>query len=235
MRVRPRRRSLRDCDVHIYAADLDRATADENVLSEDELERAHAFRFERDRRRFVAGRTVLRRLLSGYLRCAPEEVEFLYGPYGKPSVREQGLSFNVAHSCACALFAFAPGFDVGIDVELAASSTDHEQIAERFFSPCEVATLRALHNDARPLAFLRCWTRKEAYIKARGEGLQLPLHGFDVAFAPAAPPALLRTAWSSVEPAEWALRDVSHFWPGAVAALAAHVPEVQVMDFGRID
>jgi 4'-phosphopantetheinyl transferase len=225
---------LRDRDVHVYAADLDRATADESVLSEGERDRAHAFCFERDRRRFVAGRTMLRRLLSGYLGCAPEEVELAYGPYGKPSVREHSLSFNVSHSGACAMFAFAAGFEVGIDVELPAASIDHEQIAERFFSPCEVATLHAHPSDARPLAFLRCWTRKEAYIKARGEGLQLPLHDFDVAFAPTAPPALLRTAWSAGEPTEWTLRDVSHFWPGAVAALAAHVPELHVIDPGRI-
>ncbi|HEY7421084.1 MAG TPA: 4'-phosphopantetheinyl transferase superfamily protein [Gaiellaceae bacterium] len=217
------------------AADLDRAPADAHLLAEDECERASRYRFERDRRRFVAGRATLRRLLADYLDCTPTEVELAYGPHGKPFVRPEGLSFNVSHSAGCALFAFAPGFEVGIDVELPAARGDDERVAAQFFSPGEVATLRAQPPASRPLAFLRCWTRKEAYIKARGEGLQLPLHDFDVAFDPAAPVALLRTAWSSDEPTQWTLRDVSSLAGGGVAALAVRAPEVRVVNSGRVD
>jgi 4'-phosphopantetheinyl transferase len=216
------------------AADLDRAPGDVGLLSDEERERASRFRFERDRSRFVAGRSTLRRLLAEYLDCAPGEVEILYGPYGKPHVAWPGLSFNVSHSGSCALFAFAPGFEVGIDVEIARGGRqDDEGVARRFFSPREVATLRAQPPGSRPLAFLRCWTRKEAYIKARGEGLQLSLHDFDVEFAADAPPALLRTAWSDDEPADWNLQDLSSL-SGGVAALAVRAPEVHVVNWGRI-
>jgi 4'-phosphopantetheinyl transferase len=217
------------------AADLDRAPADEHLLADDERERASRYRFERDRRRFVSGRATLRRLLADYLDCEPAEVELAYGPYGKPFVQRPDLSFNVSHSASCALFAFAPGFEVGIDVELPAGQKDYDRVASQFFSPCEVARFRAQPPASRPLAFLRCWTRKEAYIKARGEGLQLPLHDFDVTLDPAVPAALLRTAWSSDEPTEWTMRDVSNLSGGGVAALAARAPEVRVVSSGRMD
>ena len=234
-RLIPRRRLPRDGDVHVVAADLDRVSPDAHLLTEDERERASRYRFERDRRRFVAGRAALRRLLAEYLDCSPPEVELGYGPYGKPFVRRPELSFNVSHSAGCGLFAFAPGFEVGIDVELPGCREDDERVARQFFSPHEVATFRAQPRRSRPLAFLRCWTRKEAYVKARGEGLQLPLHDFDVAFDPAVPAALLRTAWSPNEPAQWTLRDVSNLSGGAVAALAARAPEVRIVNSGRID
>ncbi len=230
-----RRRLPRDGDVHVMAADLDRLSADAHLLAEDERERATRYRFERDRRRFVAGRAALRRLLADYLDCTPTEVELSYGPHGKPFVRQPDLSFNVSHSAGCGLFAFAPGFELGIDVELPGCREDDERVAAQFFSPHEVATLRAQPPRRRPVAFLRCWTRKEAYVKARGEGLQLPLRDFDVAFDPAVPAALLRTAWSPDEPAQWMLRDVSSLSGGAVAALAARAPEIRVVNSGRID
>ena len=216
------------------AADLDRVPADTRLLAAEERERASSYRFERDQRRFVAGRSLLRRLLAEYLDCAPAEVELRYGPHGKPFVGRPDLSFNVSHSAGCALFAFAPGFEVGIDVELPTSRGDEELVATHFFSPLEVATLRAQPPSLRPLAFLRCWTRKEAYIKARGEGLQLPLHDFDVAFDATVSAALLRTEWSADEPEQWTLKDVSGISRGAVAALAARAPEVRVVNSGRI-
>lgn len=217
------------------AADLDRAPADPRLVCDDERERAVRYRFDRDRRRFLAGRATLRLLLAEYLDCAPLELEFLYGPYGKPSVRRSELSFNVSHSGRAALFAFAPGFEVGIDVELERRETkDDERVAARFFSAREFATMRAQPQDARPRAFLRCWTRKEAYVKARGDGLQLPLQDFDVAFEERARPALLRTAWSDDEPSEWTLQDVSSILGDAVAAFAARAPEVHVVYSSQI-
>src|SRR5262249_7557152 len=153
------------------------------------------------------------------------DVEFGYGPQGKPFVPDSTLAFNVSHSGGCAVYAFGSCLEIGVDVELLDHARYDDGVAERFFSPDEVATLQALPKPERGSAFLRCWTRKEAYIKARGEGLSLPLHEFDVAFAPDARPRILRTAWSAQEPAEWTLCDISGFCPGAVAALAVRTAE----------
>ena len=222
-------------EVHVFAADLDAAKPDEGVLSDDELERAGRYRFERDRLRFTAGRTILRRLVAAHLGTTSGEVRFFYGPFGRPFVSDATLSFNVAHSGRAALFAFAEGMDVGVDVEvLQEGHSDDERVAERFFSPLEVSTLRAHGRAARPEAFLRCWTRKEAFVKARGDGLNLPLKDFDVSFAPGVRPQILRTAWSDREPAEWTLHDISDLCPGTVAALATHA-ESSVVLRGHID
>jgi 4'-phosphopantetheinyl transferase len=214
----------------VVAVDLDSERPDERALSEDERERAARFYFERDRRRFVAARSVLRHGLAQYLGAAPTELVFAYGPHGKPSLPGAEVSFNVSHSGPVGLFAFAPGFELGVDVELLdhARSGD-ECIAERFFSTVEVNALRACAPTARARAFLRCWTRKEAFIKGRGDGLSLPLQDFDVEFAAGEPPALLRTAWSANEPVEWTIRDLSDLVAGAVAALAARARDVRVV------
>jgi len=230
--------------VHVYAADLDELLGDPSVLSDDELERASRFRFERDRRRFVAARSTLRQLLAAYLDGSPSDICFVYGPYGKPDVPASHLSFNMSHSDSSALFAFGPPFELGVDVEvLTFGVRDDERIASHFFSPHEVATLRAHPPSAQPRAFLRCWTRKEAFVKARGDGLSLSLQDFDVSFALGEPPAILRTAWSLDEPEEWTLRDisglfpkvVSGLFPRAVAALAARTPEARVVAKGQIE
>jgi 4'-phosphopantetheinyl transferase len=220
--------------VHVFTGDLDAAPADGTVLSADERERAARFRFERDRRRFVAGRSALRSLIASYLGAAPVEVEFGYGPQGKPFVSGSTLSFNVSHSGGCALYAVASCFEIGVDVELLDHARFDDGVAERFFSPQEVATLHTLRQAERPHAFLRCWTRKEAFIKARGEGLSLPLHDFDVAFAPGTRPKILRTAWSAQEPAEWTLCDISGFCPDAVAALAVRSAKADAVFKGQI-
>jgi len=204
----------------VYTADLDAEPVDDSALSDDECERAARFRFDHDRRRFVAGRSALRSLIAAYLDVAPAEVAFGYGPQGKQFVPGSMLSFNVSHSGGCAVYAFGSCHEIGVDVELLDHARYGDDVTERFFSPDEVATLQALEPAMRPLAFLRCWTRKEAFIKARGEGLSLPLHEFDVAFAPGTRPRILRTAWSAHEPAEWTLCDISGFGPGAIAAMA---------------
>src|SRR6266480_2953802 len=131
-------------EVHVLTADLDAAPGDSAVLSEDERERAGRFHFERDRRRFVTGRSTLRRIVAGYLDASPREIVFEYGPQGKPRVSESAISFNVSHSGACALFAFATQFEIGVDVEqFDQARSDDEHLAVSFFSLSEVATLRA--------------------------------------------------------------------------------------------
>lgn len=230
--------------VHVYAADLDAVDAETDVLSEDELERAGRFRFERDRRRFVAARSALRRLLARYVDASPAGLSFEYGPYGKPDVPGAPVAFNISHAGSCALFAFGPRFELGVDVEVLDNAlVDDLLVAKRFFSPREVEMLRAYAPSARPRAFLRCWTRKEAFVKARGDGLSLPLHDFDVSFAMGERPAILRTAWSSDEPGEWTLQDVSSLFPRvvsglfprAVAALAIRSPDVRIVPVGTVE
>jgi 4'-phosphopantetheinyl transferase len=221
-------------EVHVYTGDLDADPADVSVLTEDECERAARFHFDRDRRRFVAGRSTLRSLIASYLDVAPADIAFSYGPQGKPFVSGSTLSFNVSHSGSRVLYAFGSCAELGVDVELLDHARYDDGVAERFFSPDEVATLQTLAKDERASAFLRCWTRKEAFIKARGEGLSLPLHEFDVAFAPGTRPQILRTAWSADEPAEWTLCDISGLCPGAIAALAVRSEEAEAVFKGHI-
>lgn len=209
-------------DVHVWFSRLDGSLQDvRDVLSGDELDRAGRFHFERDRDRFAVGRATLRHLLAGYVGRVAGEIRFSYSPYGKPRLSGRNLiSFNVSHSADRAVFAIAPGVPVGVDIEVLDSKQSDELVARQFFSRREVGEFLALPAEARPRTFLTCWTRKEAYIKARGEGLSLPLQDFDVSLTPGVAPALRRTAWSATEPAEWLLFDLTAACPGCVAALA---------------
>jgi 4'-phosphopantetheinyl transferase len=193
--------------VDAHCVDLDVADLDVagfyDTLNAKERERAALFRFERDRRRYILRRGKLRELLSDYLDCAPARICFAYNSLGKPSVAGGDLRFNVSHSHGTALFVFARGVEVGCDIERRDPRFVCDQIPERFFSPLEVQTLRSLPASSQTQAFFNCWTRKEAYIKARGYGLSLPLDSFDVSLAPDEPVLLLRgcDGWS-VQPCE---------------------------------
>jgi 4'-phosphopantetheinyl transferase len=214
--------------VHVWDGTLEHPapviSALEQLLSGDERERAARFRFERDRSRYVAGRAQLRRLLARYLDMAPRAITFEYGRFGKPQLPGRPLAFNLAHSGARMLVALTRDLDVGVDVELYDPDLARERVAEHFSSSAEVATLRGLAPERQPAAFLACWTRKEAFIKARGDGLQLALDSFDVTLAPGQPAALVRTAWSSSEPRKWCLIDLSDVPGGYVAAVAVRSP-----------
>ena len=211
-------------ELHIWEASLDRPAAVVNTLgwtlSEDERARADRFRFERDRARYIVGRGLLRRLLGEYLGLASKEIRFAYGPNDKPHLERANLHFNLSHSGPVALFAFSRDAEVGVDVELDDADFSSERIAERFFSPAEVAALRSLPPARQPQAFLTCWTRKEAFIKARGDGLSLALNRFDVSLEPDAPAAVLRTEWCADEPGQWWLADLSDPGRGYIAAVA---------------
>ncbi len=189
---------LMGSEVHVWCARLDRSprsvAALDRVLAADERRRAARFHFERDRRRFVCARGVLRSLLGNYLGVRPEAVEFAYGAQGKPRLATRAVdavTFNVSHSDELALFAFARGIEIGVDVEFVRSMPDAEQIAASFFSSREVGRLMSLPAVLRQDAFFSCWTRKEAYLKAMGSGLAKPLDAFDVTFAPGEVPQLV--------------------------------------------
>ncbi len=190
---------LNDSAVHVWRAPLD-CPADRvgilfDTLAPDERAKADRFRFPIDRARFIVARGLLRAILARYLDWEPGEIAFQYNAFGKPSLRDETgggtLQFNVSHADGIALYAFTLGRAVGVDIESIRPEMAGERIAERFFSPREVATLRALGPELQPDAFFRCWTRKEAYVKARGEGITGALDRFDVSLTPNEPAAIL--------------------------------------------
>ncbi|HEY0378614.1 MAG TPA: 4'-phosphopantetheinyl transferase superfamily protein [Pyrinomonadaceae bacterium] len=217
---------IRRNEVHVWHADLDR-TAERmpdllQTLTPDEREKAGRFRFRKDRDRFVVARGLLRAILGDYLQVRPRQLRFTYGPHGKPSLPSEfgrgALQFNLSHSQGQALYAVACRRRVGVDIEQVRSDFTCLEIAQRFFSSREVDVLRSLPPEKQTEAFFNCWTRKEAYIKARGEGLSLPLDQFSVSLAPGEPAALL-SCGESQEPSRWSLRGLE-VGPGFVAALA---------------
>jgi 4'-phosphopantetheinyl transferase len=218
---------LESDEVHVWRAalnlDTPRLTRLERTLSEDEHARAERFHFPQDRQRFVAARGLLRTLLGRYLGGEPGQVLFCYGPQGKPALAgESGgetLRFNVSHSGELVLYAVSRGRELGIDIERLRPDFATEQIARRFFSAGEVAALQTLPAGEQRQAFFACWTRKEAYLKARGDGLSLDLKQFEVSLAPGKPAALLSTKHDPQEVLRWSLRDLTP-GPGYVAALA---------------
>jgi 4'-phosphopantetheinyl transferase len=230
--------ALLEDEVHVWRGSLWRASAEvarlRDLLAPEERRRADRYRFERHRSRYIVGRATLRLLLARYLDAAPAELEIGCGEFDKPYLAG-GPSFNLSHSGTVVLYAFAAAGELGVDVELADADIARERVAERFFSPSEVEVLRSLPTVDQARAFLACWTRKEAFIKARGDGLSLALDSFDVTLAPDTPAALLRTAWCSEEWRHWSMEDLSDSRAGYVAAVAMrgngwHVVERQIED-----
>jgi 4'-phosphopantetheinyl transferase len=185
-------------EIHVWCASLatEQATLQrlESTLADQERERARRFIFERDRDRHIAARGILRDLLGKYLQCAPRSIEFAYGPYGKPAITgaasRSGICFNLSHSHGLAVAAIGREQEVGIDVELIRAEFASEAIAKRYFSAKEIDELSRLPAELRTEGFFLCWTRKEAYIKAKGDGLQIPLDSFDVSLSPGSPATL---------------------------------------------
>jgi 4'-phosphopantetheinyl transferase len=184
-----------------------------SLLSEDEIQRAQRFHFAKDRNQFIASRGLLRRVLGWYVGTDPRKIRFDYSKNGKPELdlgfSTSALRFNVTHSCDVILLAFARGRGVGIDVEKIRYDVSIDEIAERFFSISERLSLRALPPAQRYEAFFRCWTCKEAFVKALGDGLSTPLDGFDVSLAPGEPSRLLQTKPDSTEAERWIMKSLT--------------------------
>lgn len=191
----PKVLDLNEREVHVWRASLEcaqeLARQLESTLSDDETNRAGQFHFVRDREFFIAARGMLRELAGAYLKRAPSELRFQYGPEGKPSILTKNpdelFRFNLSQTQGTALYAFARGREVGIDVEAVRRDFAREAIAERFFTTVEAEELRTLPVELQAEGFFNCWTRKEAYVKARGGGLQIPLDSFAVALRPGVP------------------------------------------------
>jgi len=192
------------------------------TLSPDEQQRALRFYFERDRVRFIAGRGILRRCLGAFLETAADRVRFRYTEYGKPSLSVEfssaHINFNISHSGSNVLLAFSIGRELGVDIEEIRPDFATGEIGQRYFSALEVQTLRSLPTNVQAEAFFNCWTRKEAYIKAIGEGLSCPLDKFDVTLAPGEPARLLGARVGGLAASSWAMRSLD-VGPGYKAAL----------------
>jgi 4'-phosphopantetheinyl transferase len=212
---------LKHDEVHVWrsivGSDEQRLRELSATLAPDEADRASKFYFAADRNRYITAHAALRDVLGKYLDVHPAALIFRVNKYGKPELADRALCFNLSHSGERVLIAVARGREVGVDLELFAAARADLSVAEFYFAPGEVARLRALPVDQRSRGFFNCWTRKEAYIKAIGMGVSLPLDSFEVSLAPDEGAALIRTADLDDEH-EWDLRDLS-LGPDYVGAL----------------
>jgi 4'-phosphopantetheinyl transferase len=213
-----------EAEVHVWQAALAvppslRASL-QGLLSPDELQRAGRFHFVRDRDHFILARGLLRLILSLYTGTPAARLGFIYNSHGKPALEGgQVPSFNLSHSGDLVLYAITAGRVVGIDVEQMRIDFATAEIADRFFALPERLTLRRLPAELHMQAFYNCWTRKEAYIKARGEGLSIPLDQFEVSLIPGVPAALLHSEAGQEEAARWRLEELDPD-PAYAAAVA---------------
>ncbi len=213
---------LGEDQVHVWRIQLDLdAESSPAVLSVEEKEKAARFRFDRDRRRFSAAHAALRVILAGYLNLKPQEVQFTNNSYGKPYLAGSStLFFNLSHSHELALLAVALRREVGVDVEYIRQELVEPAVIRRYFAPAEVAALAALPAGVEVGAFFNIWTRKEAFIKARGMGLSLPLDQFDVSVYPNNGEVVLKTYAEPEQADLWSIQ-AFHPAPEYAAAVAA--------------
>ena len=217
---------LKENKVHIWGVESNKmdALADQfkKTLSDDERKRAEHFYFDYLRKSFIISHGALRTILSYYISTKPEQVKFRFGEHGKPYLDWDSpldVRFNITHSRELTLIAITLGRELGIDLEAIRPIRDLERLAERFFSPDENSTLQTVPVHQRLEAFFNCWTLKEAYIKATGEGFSRPFRTFDVAFLPRDSARIVNVAGSPKESERWSLIEFSPAG-GYIAALA---------------
>ena len=191
------------------------------LLSSDERARAGRFQIERDLRRFTVARGMLRTLLGEATGLSPAAIVFAQSEYGKPCIvtAPPAIHFNVAHSADMAIYAISRSCVPGVDIEYVHRDIDENAMAKRFFTLRKCAELQCIPAAARKRAFLACWTRKEAIVKAIGQGLRVPLHEIEVTVAPDAEPQILGVTCGQV--ADWTLYNVDA-GRDYVATVAAH-------------
>ena len=214
-------------EAHVWLTELNLSPALlenlKDTLSTDELARANRFHFEKDRHHFIAARGTLRLILGNYLNIQPRNLKFTYNRRGKPKIANEldqdHVKFNLSHSHGLAVYAVTLSREVGIDIERVRTSLSFEKIAKRFFSPSEFEMLVALPPSERVKGFFNCWTRKEAYIKAIGEGLFISLDQFDVTLNPRDEAKIVSIKGDSILAARWSLYPLTPA-PGYVGALA---------------
>lgn len=218
---------LPDSDIHIWCASLNIFPQDlsyyKSILSQDEIERAGRFVFEKDRNHYIAGRGLLRLILGSYLNMEPAHIEFVYGSHGKPALRSgltnKALEFNLSHSKDRALYAFNWNRRVGVDIEYLTPMAGMNDFAERFFTPRESARINSLSGAQREDAFFKTWTCKEAFLKAKGSGLTVPINQVEISLETEGTVELISIGDNREQPAHWRLEMFNPF-PGYQAALA---------------
>ena len=223
----PENLTIGEDEVHVWRASLKLSPSElykmKQNLFPDEQERAERFYFQKDREHFIAAHGILREILSGYLEKDPYQLVFKYNFFGKPFLaKETGseeLLFNLSHSHGTALYAFTQKRKVGIDLEYIRSDMVKNNTAEQTFSSREVTVLRSLPEKDQVRGFFNCWTRKEAYIKAKGQGMLIPLDQFEVSLTPGEPVRLLNTEWDANEASLWRLMELN-VGTGYTAAIA---------------
>ena len=218
---------LRDNEVHLWITPLtapaEKLSYFKSILSVDENERARRFRKISDGKRYLVARGSLRCLLGFYVAGAPDRLQFTYGLFGKPNLSNESsktaLNFSVSHSEDQGLFGFARAQRIGVDLEYVRPNVDALALAKRYFSPDEFRRLRGLPESRQCEAFYCAWTRKEAYLKACGEGLSFGLERVEVSFSPAEPPRIRAVAGVPNVSAAWTLKHLSPD-PNYVGAVA---------------
>ena len=195
----------------------------QHLLDAEESSRSYRFHFDRDRKRFIVRHGLLREILGNYLSMHPTEVRFAYNPHGKPSLSDdlqaQNLNFNMSSSGDLTLLVFARGRQVGVDIEKVRQNFEFEEIVERFFSENERRAFQSVKPDGKLRAFFCIWARKEAYVKAQGQGLSVPLNSIDVFGDPYNKAEIFVADRGALEKDRWSLLDLDPL-PGFAAALA---------------
>jgi 4'-phosphopantetheinyl transferase len=216
-------RKIDKYSAHVWCADLNKSANEiielHAVLSEDEKQRAARFHFDKDRNHFVVARGILRQLLSRYIDVEPQKIIFSYSEHGKPFVDQQyNLQFNVSHSHGIALYAFTREPSVGIDIEYKDRQCDIDSIVERYFSSNEVHIIKNLTGTEKVQAFFNGWARKEAFLKALGQGLSYPLANVEVTLIPDKPARFVALHDEQLNINDWCLHALE-LVPNYAAAL----------------
>jgi len=214
-------------EVHVWKANLN--ASDEEVasfwklLSKYERDRAKRFYFKKDRVHFIKSRATLKTLLGEYLELDPREITFQYTTFGKPFLENESLQFNVSHAGGHGLFAFTLEHLIGVDIEKIESGIEFEKLVSRFFSKNEARIILSLNDDQKAKAFFKCWTRKEAFIKAHGEGLSMPLDRFEVSILDSEKVSLKKVDWKEEKAEDWSMVsfEPEDGWVGALAVKGA--------------
>jgi 4'-phosphopantetheinyl transferase len=210
---------------HVFQLELDLTDEQQAILADylspDERARAARFLPTASRKHFINARGQMREIFAAYLGKKPQEIEFSYNPYGKPYLKEpeqhHSMRFNLSHSVGMGLLALTAGQEVGVDIERTNREVDYANISSRFFSPTEAIVIRELPLQEQAQAFFNGWTRKEAYIKARGLGLTVPLDSFEVSLLPGDSPRIITSDGN------WTVYPLDP-GPGFIAALVTEAP-----------
>jgi 4'-phosphopantetheinyl transferase len=224
--TKPAYPALSEGEVHVWSANLDRPTPRfYRWLSSSEAQKAERLYFERDRNRYIVCHGLLREILGDYLGIEPGSIEFYYSKNNKPALGgksdKKKLHFSLSHSEGMALYALTVGREIGVDIEYVRDIPEMEKLAERFFAPRESEVLKILSDGRKKEAFFNCWTRKEAFIKATGDGLSYPLDKFEVSLVPDEPARLISIEGDAGEAARWSIKDLK---PASGYAAAFAVP-----------